>query len=636
MKIPNKKNIEDILPLTPMQEGMLFHYLKDRESDYYFEQLCLTITGEIDLTWFRQAWALVVETNEMLRTRFKWEKMKKPLQVVLKQSPPQFIFHDFSNGNINENDKRNLVQGIKDNDRKNKFNLDSVPFRITLCKIGQAEFEMMISNHHILYDGWSNGILLKEFFSFYNHLVQKKSPVKPHKHKYKEYISWIQGQDVQKQREYWARYLNGFETKSELSIKRRKGKNINSAAPGNYQYNVKFSKKVREKLGIFTKSHKITLAGLLYSAWGILLQRYNNSEDVIFGTTVSGRSSDVKGIEDIVGLFINTVPLRVRTNSSGHEKIKEFLSRVNQELREREEHESASLVEIKEYGEVVFAGELFDTIFVIENYPLNKMLLERNNPLPLSVDSYSMFETTHYDLTVGITPSEDIEVEFTYNEDLFDESIIKELSCHFMKIAADMVENPGKELAALEILSEAEKNKVLFEFNNTAADYAEDKTIHQLFAGQVERIPNHVALIGQNSKQEGTRGFAPLSDLVSITYRELNKKSQQLACLLRSEGLEPGDIVGIIAERSLDMLIGIMGILEAGGAYLPLDKDYPQERIRYMLADSNAKILITIPGLSEKFEKLLMLNCQLLMINEKTLYRRRLNNSPKEADSINN
>jgi len=252
---------------------------------------------------------------------------------------------------------------------------------------------------------------------------------------------------------------------------------------------------MREKLEIFTKSHKITLACLLYSAWGILLQGYNHSEDVVFGTTVSGRSTDIKGIENIVGMFINTVPLRIRTNSNGHEKITDFLYRVNKELREREEYESSSLVEIKGYGEVVFEGELFDTIVVIENYPLDNSLFEGNGNLPLSIKSYSMFETTHYDLTVGITLIEDIEVEFTYNVDLFDETIIKALSRHFMKIVAEMVDNPGKEFAALEMLSEAEKNKILLEFNDTATDYPKEKNLHGLFAQQVERTPDNIAAV---------------------------------------------------------------------------------------------------------------------------------------------
>jgi len=634
LKKINKKDIEDIIALTPTQEGMLYHYLKDPDSDYYFEQLSLIITGEINFNCFKQAWDFVVETNEVLRSCFRWDMVKKPVQIILKRHQPQVVFHDFSSRGIKENDKLKLIEEIKEKDRKNRFDLNSVPFRVLLCKIHECRYEMIISNHHILYDGWSNRIILKEFFSSYMDLLRQKSPGKPVKHRYKEYTPGIQRQDRDKLRKYWTGYLKGFEGQAQLSIKKKRGTNINAAPTGNSNCKVKFSRQLKEKSGIFTKHHKITLACLLYSAWGLLLQGYNNSEDVIFGTTVSGRSPGSEGIEDIVGLFINTVPLRVRTNSNGHEKVKDFLSRVNQNLREMEAYESVSLVEIKEYGGGGFEEELFDTIFVIENYPLHQVFAARNNPGALSIDSYSIFETTHYDLTVGVTLMDDIEIEFTYNKDLFEESIITGLPRHFIKIVEEMVNNPGKELAALEMLADTEKNKILYEFNNTNADYPGDKTIHQLFARQVERNPDHIALIGQSSKHEGTRGLALLSDLVSMTYRELDKQSDGLACILTGRGVGDDAIVGIMVERSIEMVIGILGMLKAGGAYLPIGTDYPRERIRYMLADSNVKIVFTTPGLTKKFEKLLIVNCQLLIVNERTHYSRRLNNPLKETNSI--
>jgi amino acid adenylation domain-containing protein len=592
LKKINREDIEDIIALTPTQEGMLYHYLKDPQGDYYFEQISLTITGEIDINCFRQAWQFVVETNEMLRTRFRWDMIKKPVQIILKKHRVRIIFHDFSNTGINENDKLKLIEEVKEKDRKNRFDLNSVPFRVTFCKIDEQKYQMVISNHHILYDGWSNRIILTEFFSFYNDLVQQKLPVKPNKQRYKEYTKRIQNQDRNKLEKFWAGYLKGFEDKSELSIKSKRRKDIIAAAAGNSHCSAKFSKKVREKLEIFTKRHKITLACLLYSAWGILLQRYNNSRDVIFGTTVSGRSSKVKGIEDIVGLFINTVPLRIRTSSNDSEMVKDFLYRIDEELRERQEYESASLVEIKQYAEPVFEDELFDTIFVIENYPLGEMLSRGTNPLSLLIDSYSVFETTHYDLTVGVTLIDDIEMEFTYNKEQFEEAVIKELPRHFVKIVETIIENPGKEIPELELLSEAEKSKILYDFNKTGADYPKDRTIHGLFSDQTGKIPDNIAVIGGESGER--KRFTG-----SLTYKELNEKSGRLACLLRHAGLEPGDIAAIIVERSLDMLIGIMGILKAGGTYLPIAAGYPQERTSYMLADSNAKILVTtfdLPG----------------------------------------
>ncbi|MGD2085225.1 MAG: amino acid adenylation domain-containing protein [Candidatus Aminicenantes bacterium] len=585
LKKTNRKDIEDIIALTPTQEGMLYHYLKDHQRDYYFEQLSFTISGAVDFNYFKQAWDLVIETNEMLRTRFRWNRVKKPVQIILKKHPLQAIFHDFSRKGMDENYKGKLLEEIKDKDRKNRFDLNAVPFRVTLCKIDEYKYEMIISNHHILYDGWSNRIILKEFFSFYHDLVQKKSLLKPHKHKYKEYINWIQGQEVQKQREYWTRYLKNIDTRSELSIKRRKGKNINTTTSGNSYYKLKFSQKDREKLEIFTKRHQITLACLFYSAWGILLQRYNNCEDVIFGTTVSGRSAAVKGIEDIVGLFINTIPLRVCTHCHGHEQVKNFLNRVNKELQERQGYESASLVEIKEYGQVVVEEALFDTIFVIENYPLHRVLVESNRSL-LSVDSYSILETTHYDLTVGVTVVEDIEIEFTYKKDLFEESLIKELPRHFVRIVESIIDNPGKEVLEVELLSEAEKNRILYDFNRTGANYPMDKTIHGLFADQAGKIPDNIAVIGEETS-EG-RGI-----ITSLTYKELNEKSLRLAWVLIEKGVKPDTIVGIMMERSVEMMVDILAILKAGGAYMPIDPDYPEQRLNFMLKDSNTKILVS-------------------------------------------
>jgi hypothetical protein len=186
MKKIDKKNIEDIFALSPMQEGMLFHYLKDNKSDYYFVQLCLTITGEIDLNCFQQAWDFVVETNEMLRTVFRWERVKNPVRMVLKEHRLEQKYYDFSNKSTDE--KQELLEEIKTKARGGKFYLGSVPFRVTLCKIDENKYEMLVGNHHNLYGGWSNGIILREFLQCYHDLCDQKRPVRPVKNKFKEHI----------------------------------------------------------------------------------------------------------------------------------------------------------------------------------------------------------------------------------------------------------------------------------------------------------------------------------------------------------------------------------------------------------------------------------------------------------------
>jgi len=592
MKELDKRNIENILALTPMQEGMLFHYLKDPESDIYFEQLSLEISGKIDIKCFERAWNFVIQTNEMLRTVFRWEKVEKPVQIILKEHRLQLGYIEFSGKTSTENQK--LMERLKSRDRNQKFNLHEVPFRITLCKIQEKKYIMIISNHHILYDGWSSGIILKEFFTAYDGLSNGKDLIKAVNNgsHFNEFVKWMQERDIRKQERFWRNYLEGFDTQRDLSIKKkRKGKEPTKTK----KIQISFPEDMKRELEYFVKKHKLTLASLLYSAWGILLQKYNNTDDVVFGTTVSGRSAKVQGIEEMVGLFINTLPLRIKSNPD--EKIEDLLYKIDHSLQQREVYEVTSLVNIKEFSELNNNDELFDTIVVIENYPLDTRLRQARGKL--SVDSYSMIEMTHYDLTIGITIFEEIEVSFIYNEGVFEGWSIENMSGHFWSIVKDMIKNPDKKISHIEFISEDEKKRLLFGFNNTDADYPKDKTVHQLFEEQVEKTSDRVAVIGMGHGAWGMEGTETLEKLHAITYNELNKKSVQLSYILREKGVEPGTIVGLMAERSIEMVVGIMAILKAGGAYIPIDPNYPENRIKYILADSSIGILLTTRNFSQ-------------------------------------
>ena len=589
LKSLDKKNTADILALTPLQEGLLFHYLKVPESEQYLEQLSLDISGAVDTDCFEKAWNVVVETNEMLRTLFRWEKMKSPMQVVLKKHRLQPVYHDFSGKDTASDERNRLLAEVKVNDRKTNFDLREVPFRVTLCKLEEAKYVMIISNHHILYDGWSNGIILKEFFAAYNELSNGKEPVRPRKRKFKEFIRRMQDRDARGEEEFWKAYLEGIDTQTELVIKRKKEKEITSTG----RRRVRFAREVKDKLENFVKKSKVTVSSVLYSAWGLLLQKYNNSEDVIFGATVSGRSTAVKGIEEVVGLFINTLPLRVQTR--GREKIGDLLYRLDRSVHLRETFENSPLTAVKEYGEWSTAEEIFDSIVVVENYPLDSRLKQEQGKI--SLDSYSMVEMTHYDLTVSIAMFDGMVVDFIYNQELFAVETIERLSGHFGRIVRDIIKYPGKEFYKIEILSAKEKKQLVVDFNNTGVDYLRDKALHRLFAEQAERTPDRIALVDPNPKSEIRNPKQIQITKIQnskhhLTYKELNKKSNQLAGYLREQGTGERSIVGLMVERSLEMIIGILGILKTGGAYLPIDPKQPVERIHYMLADTNARILL--------------------------------------------
>ncbi|MCU0286257.1 MAG: condensation domain-containing protein, partial [Acidobacteria bacterium] len=304
-----KENFDDILSLTPMQEGMLFHYLGNPESDLYFEQLSLVIAGKIHQEIFEKAWNGVIKSNEMLRTVFRWENVPQPVQIILKEHRFQPGYYDLSPHQANEALK--YLEELKINDRKTSFDLHHVPFRVTLCKMPEDQYIMISSNHHILFDGWSLGILLKEFFHFYDEIAAGNPFIIPTKTPYKKFIEWLNRQDETAREKFWRNYLVGFDQPLELSIKNTARKKITSIE----NYLISFEPMLRSQSGDFVRLHKITLASLFYSALGILLLKYNNSEELIFGTVVSGRPAEINGIEDIVGLFINTPPLRIRALS---------------------------------------------------------------------------------------------------------------------------------------------------------------------------------------------------------------------------------------------------------------------------------------------------------------------------------
>ncbi len=584
MKRLNKQDIQDIFMLTPMQEGMFFHYLKEPNSIMYCEQLSLEVSGEIDNELFRRAWDFVINTNEMLRIVFRWEKLDNPTQVVLKEHSCHIVFHDFSNETPDQ--KKSLMAEMKESDRNEPFNLQEVPFRVILCKIMEKNHEMVISNHHIIYDGWSNGIILKEFFRVYNQLCQGQLPIHPLKTSFKEFIKWIQSQDKKKQVQFWREYLSGIDTRTELSIIRRKS----GALKGVKSHSIVFENEIKKKLDDFTKCNKVTVASIFYTAWGMLLQKYCNNEDITFGTTVSGRSARIKGIEEMVGLFINTIPLRIHT--SLHDQINDLVMRTDKLLREREAFENTPLLEIKGCSSLAGIESLFDTIVAIENYPLDNHLLSQESKL--SIHSYSITERTHYDLSVGILLFNEIEVKFSYPQENVESERVEILACHFKHLVQCLVENTGQEICEIEILSINEKNRILYDFNNTDAHYPANKTIHQLFEEQVERTPDHLALVGEGQRSP-----------IFISYKELNCQSGRLAELLRSKGVLPDTLVGIMMDRSVELVMGIIGILKSGSAYLPVNPDYPQNRIHFILNDSSVKILVTRSDLFEKRESTL-------------------------------
>ncbi|HEX2926638.1 MAG TPA: amino acid adenylation domain-containing protein [Ruminiclostridium sp.] len=569
LRVLDKKNIEDIVGLTPIQEGMLFHYLNEPKSEMYFEQMSFKLTGELDLELFKKAWNSVSETNEMLRTVFRWDKVEKPIQVILKKHEIPILEYDFSSEGCGISDE--ILARIRQEDREKKIDIGSSPVRITLCKLSPAQYEMILSSYHIIIDGWSNGIILKEFLKAYGILAAGGQPTPQLKNKYKEFVKWLFKRDKEKQRLYWEKYLDGFTSKTLLPYDRTKQEG-NSKAD---DYIESLSDKLTGKVNDFCRRYNVTSATVFNYTWGLLLQKYNDINDVLFGLTVSGRTPEINGVEDIVGLFINTIPVRVKTEPKA--KIIDLLKKTERELRECQEYESTSLAEIKPLCKVDLSNRenLFDSIVVIENYPLDIHVTE-DSPINIRLDH--IFEMTNFDITVVISVFDNIGLRIIYDTNIFNTATIKRLVKQYSFMLEQIVETPEQSADQIEILNPEEKKQVIYDFNKTELDYPKLKTIHEIIEEQAEKTPDNQAVVFENQ---------------TITYRELNKKSNKLARFLRKKGVMAETIVGLMMERSIDMIVGLVAILKAGGAYLPIDISLPEDRILYMLKDADAKLVLT-------------------------------------------
>ncbi len=441
----DKANIGDIFSLTPLQEGMLFYYLRDPQGDMFFEQVALHIGGSVDPALFQKAWNRVVETNGMLRAVFRWKNVKRPVQVVLKSHRPDVRFIDYS-GNAKAGPDE-LFQGFLEHDRHEKFDLLRVPFRVSLCRFSEADCRIVLSHHHILYDGWSTGIILEEFFEAYRQLQVGESGEVKQKLPFSRFVKWLNNQDTQAFESFWNRYLDGF----AVTTSQRKEVVKTLADFGDRQCSLPES--LRRSVESFASEAKITPAALYHATWGLLLQRYSGRRDVLFDTTVAGRPPDIEGADDAVGLFINTIPCRVKIqpdDSAGN-----FLSGFQAELQERQKYENVPIHNL-ELPTIDGGGDPFRSLLVMENYPVDRRLAETSAGLPvMAVANYGIND---YDLTLLIKVIAGVEFQFIYNKGLFDSNGIDSVAGAYFELLENIVGSPSCSIEeSIQTLSRQEK-----------------------------------------------------------------------------------------------------------------------------------------------------------------------------------
>ncbi|MCP4153294.1 MAG: amino acid adenylation domain-containing protein, partial [bacterium] len=610
-----KTDIEKVYPLTPMQEGMLFHYIYNENSSIYFEQFQLNIRGPLDRTAIDKSLRILTQKYDVLRTNFVWQGVERPIQVVRKSKNIDLYFENIAP--MEEEEKHLFSKEFARKDRQKGFDLsrDNL-LRVLILQTGENLFKIIWSMHHIIIDGWCTGILFGDFFNFYHYFrtrageesltprdLQRCGETFPleENYRYIDYIRWLEKQDKNEALSAWKQYLLEYDEPAELPQTTGQSRRQHD----DFQLEtISFSltEEVTRKLTEFSKTNNITFNVVFNCLWGLLLCRYNNRGDVLFGSVVSGRPPEVEGIDEMVGLFINTIPVRINIpriaqNRDSGLTFTGLVKGLQKEATEIKKYDYFPLAELQSAAGL--KGDLFDHIVVFENYPLSDEMktLELEKKLGFSIDSTEAFSQTNYGFTLAVNPGENLGICFNYNGTLYNKEAVTRVKNHLLNISREAAENPGILLSNIKILSLAEEKQLLYEFNDTQADYPTNKTIHQLFEEQVERTPDTISIMGKG-KTSGTPSTlstpsTPSTLSTQLTYRELDEKSNQLATLLREKGVAADIIVGIIVERSIEMIIGIMGILKAGGAYLPIDPDTPEARKQFMLKDCSVAIVLT-------------------------------------------
>ncbi|MBN4174790.1 Linear gramicidin synthase subunit D [Pseudomonas savastanoi pv. phaseolicola] len=540
--------IEDIYPLSPMQQGMLFHSLFDEGAGNYINQMRVSISG-LDVPRFHNAWQSAVNNHEVLRSCFI-SQSEQSLQVVQRQVTLPFV----------ELDARGKPQNWLDDwaqaDRQQGFDLAHGPLlRLAVVRTGDDAWQLIYTSHHILMDGWSSSRLLGE-------VLQRYSGETPPKQagRYRDYIQWLQDQDADVSERFWTAELAELDEPTRLL----QAFKTSTDQQGYGDYIQLIDADGTRRLSEFAREQHVTLNTLVQSAWLLLLQRYTGQSSVTFGATVAGRPAELPGVEEQLGLFINTLPVIASPRSE--QTVGDWVQQVQAKNIALREHEHTPLYDIQRWARN--SGEaLFDNILVFENYPVSEAL--QRAPDGLTFSDLRNQEQAHYPLTLVVEANDVLSVRFSYDRQHFSAEGILQLAAHFDHLLQSLSTSATARLGELTLPTA---------WTQSVQHYPTGQCAHQRIETQAERTPLAIALTFAGEQ---------------LRYQQLNSRANQLAHKLREQGVGPDVRVGLAAERSLDMIVGMLAILKAGGAYVPLDPDYPQDRLSFLMHDSGIELLLT-------------------------------------------
>ncbi|MCP1455683.1 non-ribosomal peptide synthetase [Pseudomonas kilonensis] len=563
--------IDDLLPLSPMQEGMLLHTLLRPNSGIYLMQQRYRWDGELDRSAIEYAWAQQLARHPMLRTGFWWQDGKAALQCVYHDTDPAFAWYDWRH--LDEASRQRQLDAVLDAECRQGFDMRRPPLTfLRVFQVADREFLIVRSFHHILTDAWCFGLLMADLFAHYQARVLGQPVARPLLPSFSNYVHWLQCQDTSITEQFWTRELAGFSAPTPLVVDRPA--TTEQAVETVANLDVTLSIADTRALTALCQQHQLTPNTWIQGAWALLLSRYSGSDDVLFGVTVSGRPTDLPGVEDIVGLFINSLPLRVKVDDE--QAVVPWLQALFAHNVELRAYEHAPLVDIQRWSEIEHGRSLFDSLVVFENAPFDAGLSDRQ--VDFNVDIYEDRVHTNYPMTVVLYPGDRLGIRLTYDAARFDTETVQRMLGHLRQLLTQMVARPDAPLASLSLLTPVERQTLLVDWNRSELDFPLEQTYAELFARQVAAHPQRIAAV---------------CGAESLSYTELDQRANRLARALVETGAGRDTLVALAGERGLPLLSMMIAVLKAGAAYLPLDIKHPPQRLGEILELSGATILLT-------------------------------------------
>ncbi len=594
--------IEDVYPLTPMQEGLLLHTLLEPGTGLYYMQDRYRINSALDPERFAQAWQAVIARHEALRASFCWNVGEDMLQVIHKPGSTPIEYLDWSADPQDQQEPR--LQALLKAEREAGFDLlNQAPFHLRLIRVGEARYWFMMSNHHILIDAWCRSLLMNDFFDIYTALGEGRDAQLATPPRYRDYIAWLQRQDLNEARQWWQQNLQGFERATPIPsdrpfLREHAGGSGGMVVGDCYtRLDASDGAQLRE----LAQAHQLTVNTFAQAAWALVLRRLSGDRDVLFGVTVAGRPVDMPEMQRTVGLFINSIALRVKLPEDGERcSVRQWLSALLDSNMQLREYEYLPLVTIQEHSELPKGQPLFDSLFVFENAPVEVSVLDRAQSLNATSDSGRTH--TNFPLTAVCYPGDDLGLHLSYDQRYFDESTVQGMLAEFKRLLLALVQGFHGDMAELALIGEQEREFLVAGCNQSERAYPLETSYIELFEAQVAEHPQRIAASCLDQQW---------------SYDELNRRSNGLGHALIAAGVGLDQPVALLAERGLDLLGMIIGSFKAGAGYLPLDPGLPGPRLSRIIDMSRTPLLVCTEACREQAVELLQgVDCQLLVWEE--------------------